>query len=112
MARRARTLLVIAVAVIAAAAIAGCGLGAGRGSRDVTLTVSANFGAVPIGTVRESSVPGAETVMRLLERHFHVTTRYGGGFVQSIGRLGGGSRRDWFFYVNGIEGQIGAAATK
>jgi hypothetical protein len=104
--------VLVAAAVIAAVALAGCGLGAGRGTRDVTLTVTENFGTVPIGSVRESAVPGSETVMRLLERHFHVTTRYGGGFVQSIGRLAGGGRRDWFFYINGIEAHVGAAATK
>ena len=50
--------------------------------------------------------------MRLLERHFPVTTRYGGGFVQSIaGAAGDGAQHDWFFYVNGIEAAKGAAAT-
>ena len=38
----------------------------------------------------ETKVPGAETVMSLLQRHFKVTTRYGGGFVESIdGHTGG-----------------------
>ena len=36
--------------------------------------------------------PGGETVMRLLQRNFDVSTRYGGGFVQSIDGLSGGSR--------------------
>ena len=40
------------------------------------------------------------------------TTRYGGGFVQSIdGLTGGGAagKRDWFFFVNGVEVEVGAA---
>jgi hypothetical protein len=50
--------------------------------------------------------------MRTLERHFRVQTRYGGGFVQSIGGAGGtASHVDWFYYVNGVEGAKGAAAT-
>jgi len=51
-------------------------------------------------------------VMRLLERSFQVSTRYGGGFVESINGLSGTSdRRDWFYYVNGIEAPLGAAGT-
>jgi hypothetical protein len=58
------------------------------------------------------SVPGSETVMRLLERHFRIATRYGGGFVESINGLSGSaSHRDWFYYVNGVEGPQGAAGT-
>src|SRR5207302_8253901 len=38
-------------------------------------------------------------------------TRYGGGFVQSIDGLSGNrtAQFDWFFYVNGIESDRGAA---
>jgi hypothetical protein len=50
--------------------------------------------------------------MRALERSFQVQTRYGGGFVESIdGHAGASSRRDWFYYVNGIEAAKGAAGT-
>jgi hypothetical protein len=50
--------------------------------------------------------------MRMLERHFQVGTRYGGGFVESIGGHSGSSNRlDWFYYVNGIEASKGAAGT-
>jgi hypothetical protein len=51
--------------------------------------------------------------MRLLQRNAEVKTRYGGGFVQSINGLAGGRERgrpvDWFYYVNGIEAEEGAA---
>jgi hypothetical protein len=50
--------------------------------------------------------------MRMLQRSFKVTTRFGGGFVQSINGISGtASRRDWFYYVNGIEAKVGAAST-
>jgi hypothetical protein len=50
--------------------------------------------------------------MRMLERHYRVNTRYGGGFVQSIDGLAGtSSQHDWFYYVNGVEAPAGAATT-
>jgi hypothetical protein len=106
---RGRTLLVI---LALAAGVAGCGLGAGHGTSGVTVTVTKDFGTGHIGTASESKVPGSETVMRTLERTFHVTTRYGGGFVQSIDGLSGGTQHDWFYYVNGVQAGKGAATTK
>jgi hypothetical protein len=101
-----------ASAIAAAVALAGCGLGAGKGTSDVSLTVTRDFGTIPVGSALERQVPGSQTVMRLLERTFRVNTRYGGGFVQSINGLSGTSaRRDWFYYVNGIEASLGAAGT-
>ena len=103
----------VAIAVVVAAAIAGgCGLGAGKGTSDVSLTVTRSFGSQPVGSITRNQVPGSETVMRMLQRSFKVTTRFGGGFVQSIdGIAGSASRRDWFYYVNGIEAKVGAAST-
>jgi hypothetical protein len=53
--------------------------------------------------------------MSLLMRNAAVTTRYGGGFVQSIDGFSGGHEAgqpvDWFYYVNGVEAPVGAAAT-
>ena len=102
-----------AVAIASALAIAGCGLGAGKATSGVvTLTVTRDFGTAPVGSVSEKSIPGSQTVMRMLERSFKVTTRYSGGFVQSIdGHAGSSARRDWFYYVNGIEATMGAAGT-
>ncbi|HTX32617.1 MAG TPA: DUF4430 domain-containing protein [Solirubrobacteraceae bacterium] len=110
MSRTRNALSVVAAAT--AVAIAGCGLGPGPGTSDVNLTVTRNFGTAPLGSFTEQRVPGSETVMRMLERHFQVATRYGGGFVESIdGRSGTSSERDWFFYVNGVEAAKGAAVT-
>ena len=75
----------LAVLVAAALTPAGCGLGAGGRARATsTLTVTRDFGAQLLGRRALAGVPGWETVMRLLQRNFDVTTRYGGGFVQSI----------------------------
>lgn len=100
------------MAIASALAIAGCGLGAGKGTSGVTLTVTRNFGSAPVTQLVESRVPGSETVMRLLERHLNLGTRYGGGFVESINGLSGTSAHlDWFYYVNGIQASQGAATT-
>ena len=99
-------------AIAVAVALAGCGLGAGKGTSDVAVTVTRNFGTASVGSANEARVPGSQTVMRLLERSFHVTTRFGGGFVQSInGQSGTSTRRDWFYYVNGLQASLGAAGT-
>ncbi len=54
--------------------------------------------------------------MRLLQRSFDVTTRFGGNFVQEIDGVSGGReagrRVDWFYYVNGIESSTGAGERK
>lgn len=110
-----RSLALLAAAALLAVA-AGCGVGSGAGTSDVSVTVTTDFGARRIGERTLSNVPGSETVMRLLQREFRVSTRYGGGFVQSIDGLGGGAspggrRLDWFYYVNGIEASSGAADT-
>jgi hypothetical protein len=95
-------------------AVAGCGIGfgPGTGTNDITLTVTRGFGSEAIGAVKVAHVPGSETVMRMLERRFDVSTRYGGGFVESIdGHSGTSAKTDWFYYVNGIEAPQGAAST-
>jgi len=106
---------VIAPAVLAAAlcpVAAGCGLGPGS-TQDapVTVTVTRDFGSREVQQRTASKLPSSETVMRLLERGADVSTKYGGGFVQCIDRLCGGSRVDWFYFVDGVEASKGAAAT-
>ena len=70
------------------------------------------FGAVPV-LERSLAANESDTVMRLLEGEADVSTRYGGGFVHSIDGVAeeqsGGDPYDWFFYVDGVESQIGAA---
>ena len=101
-----------ALATIATTALGGCGFGPGVGTSQVTLTVTRGFGEQQIGSTTAKHVPGSETVLRMLERSFTVHNRFGGGFVESINGLSGsGSRRDWFYYVNGVQAPQGAAST-
>lgn len=105
----------LTVAFAALCALAGCGLGPGSTPKDVRLTVTRDFGARVLYGARAPKVVGQETVMSLLRRNASVGTRYGGGFVQSIDGLEGGTQAgkpwDWFYYVNGVEGTKGAADT-
>jgi len=95
--------------------LAGCGLGAGPAPTAVQLVVSRDFGSRLLGRTGAPRVSGQETVMSLLMRNHAVSTRYSGGFVQSIDGLAGGQEAgqpvDWFYYVNGVEAGRGAAAT-
>ncbi|TMK38308.1 MAG: DUF4430 domain-containing protein [Actinobacteria bacterium] len=112
MRRRTRAGLLLAGLL---AGISGCGLGPGRTPGGVGLAVTDDFGRATVFDSGAPRVSGQDTVMRLLERNVTITTRYGGGFVQSIdGRSGGHVAErpiDWFYYVNGSEAEKGAAAT-
>jgi len=61
--------------------------------------------------VYAGAVPAGLNGIQTVERKLKVTTRYGGRFVQSIAGVSGSlsDQRDWFFYVNGIEGGRSAA---
>lgn len=104
------------LAVVAAFVAAGCGVGAGEGRDGVSLVVTDGFGTTALLDTDTPKTTGSDTVMRLLQRNAKVATRYGGGFVQSIdGRAGGtpgGRPVDWFYYVNGVLADKGAASTK
>jgi hypothetical protein len=104
--------LVVGVLVLA---LAGCGLGAGPTPSAIHLTVTEDFGAKPLSGRGAPKVRGQETIMSLLMRNYRVTTRFGGGFVQSIDGRAGATQRgepvDWFYYVNGIEAPKGGAST-
>jgi hypothetical protein len=111
MLRRTRSLPLVA-ALVVAVALGGCGFGAGRGTKDASVQVTSDFGTHLLGRAVEAKIPGAETVMGLTQRHFKVSTRYGGGFVESIdAHTGGSGHLDWFYYVNGIQAPIGAGTT-
>ena len=113
-ARRAAMLLLAAGGTLAAG---GCGPGPGSGGEGVaTLTVTRDFGTRTVLTKEAGDLPASETAMRLLGREAKVKTRYGGGFVQSVDGVSGGRRDgrpvDWFYFVNGREAPMGAAATR
>lgn len=72
-----------------------------------------DFGAERVAGFEREGVDESDTVMRVLDRETEITTRYGGGFVQSIDGLeaarADGRAWDWLFYVNGVESPVGAA---
>ncbi len=89
--------------------LAGCGAAAGEEDGTATLWVTRDRG----GTVLlEAEVPAGQTLMRALASELDVETRYGGRFLQSIEGLEGDleTQRDWFWFVNGYEGDRSAAA--
>lgn len=101
-------------AILVAAPVAGCGFGSGPASDgQAALTVTRDYGAEVLHEATVADPPESETVIRLLDREAEITTRYGGGFVQSIdgieGGVEGGRSFDWFFYLNGVESEVGAA---
>jgi hypothetical protein len=108
---------VVVAFMVLAGAIAGGAItfgGGGSGATGVSVVVSRDFGDKVIERHKSASVKAGETVMRYMQRHFDVTTRYGGGFIQSIEGLPGDAaqHRDWFYYVNGIQADTGAASRK
>lgn len=106
--------MAVATALLGAAlATAGCGLGPGEDVGSVELTVTRDYGEVPM-LRRSVEAKESDTVMRLLEGEAEIETRYGGGFVQTIDgvsqqQASGDGPYDWFFYVDGTESPIGAA---
>jgi hypothetical protein len=87
--------------------LAGCGVGGG-GHGTATLWVTRDQGT---DVVYAGTVPAGLDAIQVVERRLKLTTRYGGRYVQSIDGISGSlsSQRDWFFYVDGIEGDRSAA---
>jgi len=107
--RCAPTACLLAVASLAA----GCGVGPGE-ERDggAQLRVTRDFGSQLLEQDRVEKVREDQTVMRLLRAGNEVKTRYGGRFVQAIEGIEGGGAggfADWFYWVNGLAGSVGAA---
>jgi hypothetical protein len=80
---------------------------------ELRLVVSRDYGARVLKDIIVPARAGM-TVMRLLAEHTQVDTKYGGGFIQGIDGLessfGGSSAdaADWFFWVDGAMGTVGA----
>jgi Domain of unknown function (DUF4430) len=93
--------------LVLALVFAGCGAGA-REHGTATLWVTRDRGA---HVVYAGSVPAGLNGIQTVERKLKVTTRYGGRYVQSIAGVSGslGSQRDWFFFVDGVQGDQSAA---
>src|SRR5215217_4634814 len=89
--------LAAAAALACAVAVVGCGFGAGPSSSGTaTLIVTRGYGSELLVEARDEDPPSSETVIRFLDAEADITTRYGGGFVQSINGLSGtASSRPW-----------------
>jgi hypothetical protein len=107
MLRRALAALLLAVL------LAACGGGGGEAGEGATarLWVTHDRGAEVVLT---ATVPAGLTVMQALQREAEVETRYGGRFVEAIEGVEGSleARRDWFYFLNGIEPDVGAAEVR
>lgn len=103
-------------AALALVLLCGCGLGPGEAREGgAELRVTRDFGHTRLSEAKRETLRDGDTVMRFLSAERKVDTRYGGRFVQAIdGLQGAGSSgsRDWFFFVNGVESEEGAAERK
>ena len=88
--------------------LAGCG-GAREEEGTATLWVTRDRGAQLLLDVE---VDAGQTLLRALAAEAEVKTRYGGRYVQSVQGLEGSleGQRDWFWFVNGYEGDRSAAS--
>lgn len=95
-------------ALAALVLLAGCG-GAGEEEGTATLWVTRDRGAEVLLDVK---VDAGQTLMRALGSKVELETRYGGRFVQAIDSLSGSleDQRDWFWFVNGYEGDRSASS--
>ena len=100
--RRAAAALAAALAVLT-----GCG-GAPRAEGTATLWVTRDEGRK---VLLVADVPAGLTALQALDREADVETRYGGRYVNAINGVAGSlsAGRDWFYFVNGYEGDRGAA---
>lgn len=86
-------------------------------SLKVRVTVTRDFGT-RILEDRELEVDAEASALQALMEVCEVETAYGGGFVKGIDGLssgylngtGGGTKTDWFFYINGQMADVGSDA--
>ncbi len=98
----------LAGALLVLLVLAGCGGAAGEEEGTATLWVTRDRGAT---LLLEAEVAAGQTLMRALAAEADVETRYGGRFLHSLDGLEGDleAQRDWFWFVNGYEGDRSAA---
>jgi Domain of unknown function (DUF4430) len=96
-------------ALVALVLLAGCGGSAGGEEGTAQLWVTRDRGAE---LLVEAEVDAGQTLIRALASEADVETRYGGRYVQSVNGLEGSleAQRDWFWFVNGYEGDRSAAS--
>ncbi len=109
---------VCATLALSAIVVGGCGFGSGERKGSARLTVTRDYGTKKVADSRHVSVREGDSVLRMMQRRLDVKTAYGGGFINSIEGLESGytesrrNRRDWFFYVNGVESSEGVSQVR
>lgn len=88
--------------------LAGCASAGGEGEGTARLWVTRDRGAE---LIVDAEVEAGQSLLRALAGEADVETRYGGRYVQAVNGLAGSleGRRDWFWFVNGYEGDRSAA---
>ena len=89
--------------------LTGCGAASGEGEGTAQLWVTGDRGAK---LLLDTKVDAGQTLMRALASEIDVKTRYGGRYVQAVNGIEGSlnAQRDWFWFVNGYEGDRSASA--
>lgn len=89
--------------------LAGCGGAAGGEEGTATLWVTRDRGAQ---LLLDTEVDAGQMLMRALAAEADVETRYGGRYIQAVNGIEGSlaDRRDWFWFLNGYEGDRSAAS--
>jgi hypothetical protein len=94
--------------VLAVVALAGCG---GEDGGKATIWITRDRGA---HVLLQKTVPSGLTAMQALDRVADIDTRYGGRFVEAVNGVNGSlsAQQDWFYFINGYEGDRSAAEYK
>jgi hypothetical protein len=106
--RRAFPALLLALCLAACGAEGGSTAASGSSA---TLWVTQDRGA---DVVLTSTVPTGLNAIQALDRKADIETRYGGRYIQSVNGVEGSlnAGRDWFYFVNGIEPDVGGVEVK
>jgi hypothetical protein len=111
-----RALLAALLLGLLALLAASCSINSGSEKGPARLLATRDFGERRVLAATEDPIAKGETVMRFLMRNANVEPRYGGRFVNAINGIksqsSDGRRLDWFYYVNGIWADVGAAERK
>lgn len=111
-----RLLTLIAALLLISAAVYACSTQSSEkepGTITVRVVATQNFGQELIFDETLQVLPDTSAMVALMEVA-DVETAYGGGFVDTINGVRSGfsgsqkTKTDWFFYVNGIQSNVGA----
>ena len=102
--------IAIVVACLLAIPLSGC-QSTPSGQIEVRVIVSQDNSTLMLDKL--VTLDDGSTVMDALQRVATVETKYGGGFVGAINGVHSqypGTNKDWFYYVNEVSPNVGAAA--